>query len=305
MTKSKIRIVFFGTPEFAIPVLNILLNNEYNVSGVFTGQGHVNVLAQKRKIKVFQPVSLKKDELAFEEFKDLKPDICIIAAYGKIIPQKFLDIPRYGFLNIHPSLLPKYRGPSPIQTAILNGDKKTGVAIIMVDAEVDHGPLLASQEFSISNFQFLKLQDELAKLGAKLLMEILPKYINGEIKPKEQNHSQATFTKMFTRDDGRINWDSPAQKIYNQIRALNPEPGTWTTWKGKVINIPTCDVGYPQVASLAPKAPGTIGKIGTDIVIGTGTGCLILKSIQLEGGKIMDAKSFVNGHPDFIGSQLE
>jgi len=291
--KNNLNIVFFGTPDFAMPVLEALIKNNYNVSR-------------------FQPQSLK-DESVFEEFKNLKPDICVIAAYGKIIPKNFLDIPRYGFLNIHPSLLPKYRGSSPIQTTILNGDKETGVSIMVIDEKVDHGPILAQREFSILNFQFLnhnELAKELFKLGSELLVEVLPKYLNGKIKPIEQDHSQATFTKMFLREDGRINWSESCDKIYNQIRALNPEPGTWTVWnpstnsgqRSKVINIPTCDVGYPQIEE---NAAGMVKKMNNDIVIGTGTGYLIIKSIQLEGGKEMDAKSFMNGHPDFLGSQLE
>lgn len=309
--KNNLKIIFFGTPDFVVPVFKALLNNEYNISGVFSGHGPVELTAKKHGIKVFSPISLKKDEQVFEEFKSLKPDLCVVAAYGKILPQKFLDVPRCGFLNIHPSLLPKYRGPSPIQTALLNGDKETGVTVMLVDAEVDHGPLLASREFSISNFQFSnhdELANEIFELGAKLLVQILPEYIAGKIKPKEQNHSQATFTKMFTRDDGKINWNSSAKEIYNRIRALNPEPGTWTTWKGKVINISTItssDDVSPQMADLALKMPGTVEKISNDIAVATKKCYLILKSIQLEGGKEMDAKSFVNGHPEFLASTLE
>ncbi|MBI2062464.1 MAG: methionyl-tRNA formyltransferase [Candidatus Yanofskybacteria bacterium] len=303
--KNNLKIVFFGTPDFAMPVLEALKKNSYNVFHL-------------------QQKSLK-DELVFEEFKSLKPDICIVAAYGKIIPQKFLDIPQFGFINIHPSLLPKYRGPSPIQTAILNEDQEAGVSIIVMDAEIDHGPLLAKREFSIFNFKFSnhsELAKELFELGAKLLIETLPKYIAGEIKIKEQDHSQATFTKMFSRDDGRINWNQPCEKIYNQIRALNPEPGTWTMWKGKILNIHETDIikeGWPEWACLpARRDPGRVEvsrpnpsgvRRGQDpghvIVVATKTCYLILKSIQLEGGKKMDAKSFVNGHPDFLGSRLE
>ena len=214
MTKS-LKVIFFGTPYFAMPVLEALLKNGYNVSR-------------------FQPQSLKDDRF-FEEFKSLKPDLCVVAAYGKILPSRYLDVPKYGFLNVHPSILPKYRGPSPIQTAILNGDTETGVSIMKIDQEIDHGPVLASREFSISNFQFSN-HNELAKglfeLGAKLLIEILPKYLNGKlklwnktmVKPHLQRHSkERTGDKLSESGD----------KIYNRIRALNPEPGTWTTWKGK------------------------------------------------------------------------
>ena len=258
--KNNLNIVFFGTPDFVAPFLETLIQNGYNVSH-------------------FQTKPLKSEQV-FEEFKNLKPNICIVAAYGKIIPQKFLDIPHYGFLNIHPSLLPKYRGPSPIQTAILNGDKETGVSIMLIDKEVDHGPILAQQEFSISDFQFSN-HDELAKelfvLGAKLLIEVMSKYINGNIDLKPQEHEKATFTKKFSREDSRINWFESCDKIYNQIRALNPEPGTWTTWKGKIINI--------------KKTELRDGKIN-------------IQTIQMDGKKEMPFKEFLHGHPDFEISQL-
>ncbi len=292
---NKINIVFFGTPEFAVaPVLGALIKNGYNVSR-------------------FQPHSLK-DERVFEEFKESNPDLCIVAAYGKILPARYLDIPKYGFINVHPSLLPKYRGPSPIQTVILNGDQETGVTLLMVDAKVDHGAILASSKYQIPEDKyFTETAKELFELGAKLLIEILPKYINGEIEPKEQDHSQATFTKMFKREDGKINWHDPAQEIYNRIRALNPEPGTWTTWHpstssgqaDKVINISdvtTFKVVSPQGGDLVP---GTVKKVDNKVVVATSSGYLELISIQLEGGKKMDAKSFINGHPNFLNSQLE
>jgi len=309
MSKSDLKIVFFGTPDFAVPALKLLIESGYNISAVFTGHGPVKTLTQEQQIKVFQPASLKKDELIFEEFKKLKPDICIVAAYGKIFPQKFLDVPRYGFLNIHPSLLPKHRGPSPIQTAILNGDKETGVAIMVVDAEVDHGPILKEVAYNLQpTTYYKKAEKDLSEIGAKLLIETLLEYISGEIKPREQNHGQATFTKMFQREDGKINWNEPCEKIYNRIRALNPEPGTWTTWKGKVINISnitTLKVVSPQGADLELAKPGIVKKIDGNIAVATKKCYLILKSIQLEGGEKMDAKSFVNGHPDFLGSRLE
>ena len=201
-----------------------------------------------------------------------------MAAYGKILPARYLDVPKHGFVNVHPSLLPKYRGPSPVQTAILNGDEETGATIMVVDEEMDHGPILNSIKYQIPKTKYnQEISRELFELGAKLLVETLPGHINGEFKPKEQDHSQATFTKMFTREDGRINWDDPAQKIYNRIRALNPEPGTWTIWKGKVINI--------------KKAGLRDGKIH-------------IQTIQMEGKKEMPFEEFLRGHPSFDISQL-
>ena len=269
--ENNLKILFFGTPEFAMPVLETLVKNGYNVSH-------------------FQSKSLKNEQ-TFKAFKLLNPDLCVVAAYGKILPSRYLEVP-------------KYRGPSPIQTAILNGDKKTGVSIMVVDEEVDHGPILAQREFLISNFQFSN-HDELAKklfeLGAKLLIETLPKYIRGEIRSVKQDHGQATFTKMFSREDGRINWSESCDKIYNQIKALNPEPGTWTTWKGKILNI------HDGIPSLGPPLSifNVVTKIDGNIAVATKKCYLILKSIQLEGKRETNAKSFVNGHPDFIGSVLE
>lgn len=310
MISQNVKIIFFGTPIFAVSVLNKLIEKKHNILGVFTGHGPVELEAEKLGIKIFKPKSLKKDEEIFEQFKTLNPDLCIVAAYGKIIPKKYLDIPKHGFVNVHPSLLPKYRGPSPIQTAILNGDIETGVSIMMVDEEMDHGPLLAQKTYNLQHSTFnIQASKELFTLGAELLVKILPNYLNSNIKHRPQDHNKATFTKMFKREDGKINWNQPAEQIYNQIRALNPEPGTWTTWnpptssgqKSKVINILTSQVGYPQVG----EKTGTIKKINNDIAVITQTCYLILKQVQLEGGKEMDIKSFMNGHHDFLDSTLE
>ncbi|OGN08171.1 MAG: methionyl-tRNA formyltransferase [Candidatus Yanofskybacteria bacterium RIFCSPHIGHO2_02_FULL_41_11] len=307
-------IVFFGTSEFAVPTLEALINVKYEIAAVITrpdkpigrkqalSPSPIKILARQKNIKVLQPITLKSDEF-FESFKKFNPDICIVTAYGKIIPSQYIEIPKYGFLNIHPSLLPKYRGPSPIQTAILNGEKEMGVTIIMVDEEVDHGLLLSTIAYSLSSKAYYKeIEKELAELGAKLLIETLPKYIRGEIAPEPQDHSQATFTKILSRENGRINWNEPAEKICNQIRALNPEPGTWTTWNNKVINIPIFNVGYPQVEE---NKPGMVIKVNKDIFVATGKGYLKLETIQLEGGREMPVKSFVNGYKDFIGSALD
>src|SRR3989338_4349543 len=346
--KNNLEVVFFGTPVFAAPVLNELVDNGYNVVGIFAGSGPMELKANEYGIRLFKPVSLKKEEDVFEQFKILDPDICIVAAYGKIIPSRYLNVPKHGFVNVHPTILPKYRGPSPVQTAILNGDPalqqadaygktnhslsdetgtETGVTIMLMDDQIDHGPILAQKIYNLQpTICNLHASQELFKLGAKLLVETLPEYISGKIKPEPQDHSRATFTKIFSRIDGQINWIEPAEKIYNKIRALNPEPGTWTTWKGKVINITTClnslsknqgssilisppcdekkmdEVVYPRVAA---ETPGTVKKIGGNIAVATGKYYLALDLIQLEGKKKTDAKSFINGHPDFVGSILE
>jgi len=323
---NAIKIVFFGTSEFAVPALKSLVNFGYKVEAVVTQPekpvGRARVImpspvkkaAFESRIQVFEPHNLRKDEEFFEKFKNLNPDLCVVAAYGKIIPSQYLEIPKYGFLNIHPSLLPKYRGPSPVQTAIMDGCNETGVTIMKMDEGVDHGGIVSSIKYLVSSIKEYKdIEQETAKLGTELLIDILPKYISGKIKPKEQDHSQATFTKLLTREDGRIDWNKTAEEIYNQIRALNPEPGTWTLLRlksfggrSKVLNIP--EANYLEVelpSSSEAQLPGMVLKLNYDIVVAAKKCYLILKQIQLEGGKEMDAKSFLNGHPDFLGSRLE
>ena len=315
------KIVFFGTSQFAVPALKSLINFGYNIVAAITqpekpvGRARVVMpspvkkVATENHISIFEPHNLRKDEKFFEEFKSLNPDLCIVAAYGKIIPSRYLEIPKFGFLNIHPSLLPKYRGPSPIQTAIMYGDKETGVTIIKMDEQADHGPIISIVKHRVSNNRnYKEVEEDLAKLGAELVIDTLPKYIAGEIKPKEQDHSKATFTKLITREDGRIDWDKTAEEIYNQIRALNPEPGTWTKWKGKILNILEADyldVQLPSNLEAERPSPSTVAKVDNKIAIVTSKCYLILKQIQLEGGKEMDAKAFINGHPDFLNSILE
>ncbi len=314
------KIVFFGTPEFAVPVLGALIAGGYEVLAVTTqpdkpvGRNRdiswppTKLFADKNNISVLQPKSLK-DDAFFNEFKNLNPDICIVAAYGKIIPERYLLVPRYGFLCVHPSLLPKYRGPSPIQGAILDGNTETGITIIIIDKDMDHGSILSTKKYALGKTMYLKeAEKNIWDLGTKLLIETLPKYISGEIKPQEQDHDQATFTKMLKREDGKINWCQSAEKIYNQIRALSEEPGTWTTWNNKILNIRQANhleaQPLPEVKPQVAK-PGTIISIDGQVAVATDKCYLILKTVQLEGKKETDVKSFVNGYPDFINSKFE
>ncbi|MEK7579776.1 MAG: methionyl-tRNA formyltransferase [Patescibacteria group bacterium] len=289
------KLLFFGTSDFSKPVFEVLKKCDYS------------------------PI-LWNQQGSFDDFKKINPDICIVAAYGKIIPKDWLEIPRYGFLNIHPSLLPKYRGASPIQTAILNGDKESGITIILMDEKIDHGPILASRKFSIFNsnsatsrkrlggtfdehFKFSKykeLEKELAELGAQLLIETLPKWIAGGIKSKEQNHNQGTYTKKLSWEDGKIDWSKTAVEVERQIRALNPEPGTWTTWNNKVLKI----IEAESIESKLAGEPGLVIKVESEVLVKCGVNALILKKVQLEGGKPLSIKDFLNGHRNFVGSKL-
>ncbi|MCL5795059.1 MAG: methionyl-tRNA formyltransferase [Patescibacteria group bacterium] len=246
---KKYRIIFLGTPEFSLPSLQALIDDaRFEVCAVITepdrpaGRGKiltpppVKILANKYNIPVFQPEKLS---VISSQLSVLKPDVAVVVAYGQIIPKEILDIPKFGFVNIHPSLLPKYRGSTPIQSAILNGDAKTGVSLIKIDEKMDHGPILAQQELKLSiiNYQLSILSKKLAELGAQLLLNNLTKYLEGKITPRSQDHKKATFTKMLKKSDGQINWQEPAEIIERKIRAYNPWPGCFTYLDKKRLKI--------------------------------------------------------------------
>ncbi len=272
-------LIFFGTSDFSKPIFEALKK-----------EGHSPIL--------WNPAD------SFEDFKKLDPDICIVAAYGKIIPKEWLEIPKYGFLNIHPSLLPKYRGASPIQATILNGDKETGATIILMDEKIDHGKVVSSIKYKLSGMENYKiLEQKSAEIGAELLIETLPKWLNNEIIPTEQKHSEATFTKKFSWPDGKINWAESAEKIERRIRALNPEPGTWTQWQGKILKISSALPIQDKNDNI--KAGQVFLTENKEAAIKCGLNSAILpKIIQLEGKKEVEIKSFLNGHKDFLDSNL-
>ncbi len=232
-----IKVAFLGTPEFAVPALKKLARSEFKPAAVFCAPDKpvgrkqeltpppVKVAAQELGIPVFQPAN--KAELA-KLVAEQKPDLIISVAYGIIIPKEVLETPKYGCLNIHPSLLPKYRGASPIQTAILNGDEKTGVSIFKMDEGVDTGDVLIEREWSIDKKSAPELFDELAELGGEVLVKILPDWIAGKIEPKPQDNSEAILTKQIKKEDGQIDWKKSAEEIERQIRAFDPWPGTHT-----------------------------------------------------------------------------
>ena len=307
------KIIFMGTPEFAVPSLKKLIENKnFEILAVITAPDKpvgrkqtltpppIKVLAQKNKFLILQPEKIKTIEL---EIKNLKPDLIIICAYGKIIPQSILDIPKYGCLNVHPSLLPKHRGPSPIQWAILEGERETGVSIMLVDEKMDHGPILAQQKIESDALTHQELAPKLAELGAELLIKTIPQWINKEIKIEPQDESLATYSKIIKKEDGKINWQKSAEALERQIRAFNPWPGTFTFWQNKKLKIIQADLGNQKTMDL------TAGKIFLDenkkVSVACGGGYLILEKIQLEGKKEMDINEFLKGHPEIIGNILE
>ena len=306
------KIIFFGTSEFAIPALEALKNADYEITAVVTNPDEpvgrkkvltpppVKMAAERLHLKIFQPRKLETGNWKLE-IPDVDFDIGVIAAYGKIIPAEIINLPHLGILNIHPSLLPKYRGPTPIQTTILNGEKETGVTIIKIDEEADHGSILGSRFLGIgSSEKYEELETKLANLGAELLIKILPDYLADKIEPQSQDHLQATFTKKFTRDDARINWDKTAEEIDRQIRALNPEPGVWTTWNGKMLKILEA-----EVMGEGGRQNGQVFQEENKTVVGTAEGLIVLKTIQLEGKRAISAEDFARGNESFIGAVLE
>ncbi|OGD29735.1 methionyl-tRNA formyltransferase [Candidatus Azambacteria bacterium RIFCSPHIGHO2_01_FULL_44_55] len=311
---QNLKILFMGTPEFSVPILEALVHEGYQIISVVTKPdepaGRKQVLTpppvksfimkhETWNIPILQPEKLK-DENFINQVKNLAPDLIVVAAYGKIIPKAILDIPKYGAINAHGSLLPAWRGAAPIQYAILHGDKKTGITIMLIDEEMDHGPLLGKSEILISKSETSEsLYRKLSVLGAETLIKIISRYISGDIKPQEQDHSKATFTKIIKKEDGKIDWSKSTLELERMTRAFYPWPTAWTIWNDKVLKILEAD---------GSEKNNEIGKVLVDsgeLIIGCGQGSLVIKKLQLESGKILTAREFLNGHKDFIGNILK
>lgn len=313
-----IKIVYFGTPEDSIQPLKQLLEMGFGVEveGVFTqpdrlaGRGRkmqappIKVFAEGNRIGVFQPKSLRSREV-LDQLEAIAPDVIVIAAYGQFLPEEILRVPRFGCLNIHPSMLPKYRGPSPVASAIINGDSATGVTIMSVDQGMDSGPIIAQQEERVlPKDTTLSLSHRLFVLGAELMREILPSYVKGELRPEVQREEAATYSKKLAKEDGQIDWSLPADFVQRQIRAYTPWPGTFTSWGGKILKL------VDAVTVTGPKrgTPGTVvsieGNSETPLGIVTGDGILGVVALQLEGKPITRAADFVAGYSRVIGEIL-
>lgn len=311
--RRDVRLIFFGTPQFATPSLRRLVEEGWPIAAAVTAPDKpvgrrmlltpspIKSVAQELDVPVHTPETLK-DDAFWREFSELRPDLCIVVAYGKLIPKRYLDMPRLGFINVHPSLLPAYRGPSPVQSAILDGCASTGVSIMLLDEAMDHGPVLSAEPWAIpSGFDGPMCEEELARLGADLLVRTLPGYLDGTVLPQQQDHSTATFTKKFLREDGRLDWMQPAPRINDRIRALAANPGAWTMWEGKTLNIFHAHSADGPIPTLPP---GTVFVHAGQIAVHCGQGALVLETIQLEGAKRMPAHDFANGHQAFVNSQL-
>ncbi len=298
------RIVFCGTPEFAVPSLRALLAQpELEIDAVVTqpdrprGRGQhvaasaVKDVALESGLHVYQPEKIKS-ESAHEFFKRVAPDVVVIIAYGQIVPQALIDIPRLGWINLHGSLLPKYRGAAPVNWAILNGESRTGVTTMRIDAGMDTGPILLQKEIDIGPDETApELARRLSEIGAPLVLDTLRRLDRGDIQPRPQDSEQATFARMLKKEHGRIHWSDPASKIYNRIRGLDPWPGAFSTFRGQL-----CHLWGRPAAPATPAAPGTIESTKAAVLVACGDATrLQLTFVQLEGRKRVSALDFAHG----------
>lgn len=306
------RIVFMGTPAFAVPSLRVLAA-QFQVVGVVTqpdapsGRGReLTPSAVKRAalgmgLPVLQPPSLK-DPAALAELTALRPDLIAVAAFGQILRRAVLDLPPLGCLNVHASLLPRWRGASPVPAAIAAGDPMTGVTIMKMDAGLDTGPIVSQQSMPIFDDDTTgTLLERLAVAGAALLAETLPAWERGALRAEPQEASQATTCGLIRKDDGRMDWNRPAAALERHARAMMPWPGAWTTWEGRMVRI----LKARPTAAVVSGAPGTVVALGkTAVGVVCGEGALELVDAQLEAKRPMGAADLARGQRGFLGGRL-
>jgi methionyl-tRNA formyltransferase len=311
-----LRIIFCGTPDFALPSLrHLLAQSDFKIAGVVTqpdrprGRGHatsssaVKEAAVSAGVSVYQPEKIRSDE-ALQYFHRTAPDAVVIIAYGQIIPQRLIEIPRLGWINLHGSLLPKYRGAAPIHRAIINGETSTGLTTMRIDAGLDTGPTLLKFETDVGPDETApQLYARLSEAGAPLVAETLRALERGTIVPAAQDNSRATFAPPLQKEEGRIDWPLPAQQIYNRIRGLQPWPGAFTSFRGKNCAIwgrPILKAGMGASFGASPAdakhAPGEILAGAGKVFVACGDGTVLqLEFVQLEGRKRITALEFANG----------
>jgi len=312
---QKYKLIFMGTPEFAVPSLQALIDHPtINVVAVVTqpdkpvGRGGipqpspVKRFAEQHNLTVLTPDKIKNNAELIARLKDIDPDVMVVAAYGKILPQDILDIPAASVVNVHASLLPQYRGASPITASILNGDDVTGVTLMKLVLAMDEGPIIAkSQPINISPTDTTaSLTQKLAHIGAELLNQFLIPYLQGEIQPAPQDDAQATYVKIIHKEDGKIDWQKSADVIDRQVRAYQPWPTAYTFWHDQRLKI----LG----AEIVPSTGQPIGAVGLTAdkfpAVATPQNSVKLLNIQIEGKKPTSGRDFLQGHPDFIGATL-
>lgn len=316
--EKEIRIIFMGTSKFASEILGAIIAADFNIISVFTKadkksgrdreikESKIKTTAKTRDIPVFQPERLDEESIA--EIKNQKPDLIVVAAYGKIIPKEIIDIPRFGTLNIHPSLLPKFRGPSPIQNALLRGETETGTTLMLIDQGIDTGDIIKQVKTEISPKEtYLELSDRLAQLSSSLLIETLPLWIEKKIKPVRQLDCEATLCQLIERNDGRILWTDEAESIFNRYRALSPWPGIFAFWENENANkrIKLNKISFTKNNPSEKHHLGEVFKFEEKIGVQTTLGIIILEEVQMEGKENVKIENFINGYRDFIGSLLK
>jgi methionyl-tRNA formyltransferase len=302
------KIVFMGTPEFSVPTLKLLLKSEHRILAIYSqpptkahrGQkissSSVENFAKKKALNVRTPLTLDSDE-EYDFMKNLKPDIVVVIAYGKIIPKRFLNLAKYGFINVHASLLPKWRGAAPIQRSIMNLDSETGISIMKVIEELDAGPVMHQAKITINeNTDAQTLTQALSQLGAKALLDSTSKIENGKAKFKEQNHNQATYAKKISKAEGKIEWNKSAKKVLAKINGLNPNPGAWFEYKKERYKV--------WKAEIVNKS-GKIGTILNDqLIVSCKDRAVQILEIQKEGKSRQTTEQFLLGNKISQGENI-
>lgn len=307
------RVVFMGTPDFAVPCLERLYADGHEVVGVFTqpdkpkGRGNrmtpppVKEKAMEYGIPVFQPRSMRDGE-AMEILETLQPELCVVTAFGKILPKEVLEFPKYGCINMHASLLPRYRGAAPIQWCILNGEKTTGVTSMQMDVGLDTGDMLLRSEIEIGENETAgELHDRLSALGAELLSRTIDALLKGELHPEKQKDEKSNYASMLTKDLSPIDFSKPAQTVHNQIRGLSPWPSAEMTLCGKHLKVHASVLCEDKAG-----APGEVVESGKRLVISCGDGkCVEILTVQAQGKKAMPVADYLRGNPVEKGSIAE
>jgi len=308
---KQIRTVFMGTPAFACDTLSGLLAAGLDLVGVYTqpdrpkGRGQkltpppVKELALQHGLPVFQPTKLRQPEVV-AQLQALNPDLIVVVAYGQILPKSVLDIPQLGCINVHASLLPKYRGAAPINKAIIDGETETGITTMLMDVGLDTGAMLVKKSLSIGPDETAgELHDRLALLGRETMQETLRQLLAGVLQPQVQDDALMTYAPMLKKEDGLIDWTCPAKEIHNRVRGLDPWPGAYTIFAGEVLKIAAtrCASGSGE--------PGTVLAAGSEgVLVACGGGALLIGALQLPGKKRMPAADFLRGQPLPVGTRL-
>lgn len=317
------KIVFFGTSDFAVPVLERLhADKDFSILEVVTQPDRpvgrkraltappVKRAALLLGLPVAQPDRIRGERM-LEHFKTIGADAFIVVSYGKILPKNLLAVPPFGGINLHASLLPAYRGASPISAAIAAGDGETGVTLMVMDEKMDEGPILRVARMPIADEDTTEtLTAKLAALGADIIVPALQDFFSGALVPQPQEHSKASYTRMLRREDGRIDWSKSAGEIEHFVRAMQPWPEAFTSWKrgnnALKVTIKKTAVLHPTEPCQAGGGLAAVCQLATGMLgVNCGSGSLHVLALQLEGKKEMEAKAFLNGHPDFIGAKLE